>query len=34
MECYVHPGMDYLRVPEIVAQQRAFLLARIKDSSQ
>jgi len=33
MECYVHPNMPYLRVPEIVAQQRAFIYARIKERS-
>jgi len=33
MECYIHPGMDYLRVPETVAKQRAFLYERLKQRS-
>lgn len=34
MECYIHPGMDYLNVPLIVAKQRAFILERLKSSTQ
>lgn len=34
MECYIHPGMDYLHVPQIVAKQRAFILDRLKTASQ
>lgn len=34
MECYVHPGMDYLNVPHIVAQQRAFVYSRLLQRSQ
>ncbi len=25
MECYIHPGMDYLNVPRVVAKQREFI---------
>jgi hypothetical protein len=34
MECYVHPAMDYLHVPQVVAKQRAFIFERLKQSSQ
>jgi hypothetical protein len=34
MECYIHPGMDYLNVPKIVAMQRAFIYERIKERTQ
>ena len=34
MECYIHPGMDYLRVGAIVARQRAFIYDVIKQRSQ
>jgi hypothetical protein len=34
MECYVHPGMDYLDVPGVVARQRAFIYERIKERTQ
>jgi len=34
MECYVHPGMDYLNVSRIVAQQRAFVYSRLLERSQ
>jgi histone acetyltransferase len=34
MECYVHAGMDYLRVPEIIAKQRAFILDRLHTRTQ
>ena len=33
MECYIHPGMDYLRVSETVAKQRAFVYERLKQRS-
>lgn len=29
MECYIHPGVNFLRVPEMVAFQRNFLYERI-----
>mmetsp|Transcript_16354 Transcript_16354/g.32494 ORF Transcript_16354/g.32494 Transcript_16354/m.32494 type:complete len:102 (+) Transcript_16354:820-1125(+) len=29
MECYVHPGIDYSRVPEMLETQRAFITERI-----
>ena len=34
MECYIHPGMDYLRVKQIVARQRHFIYEIIKQRSQ
>ena len=36
MECYVHPSIDFTRVPEMLAAQRKFILDRIrlKSSSQ
>jgi histone acetyltransferase len=34
MECYIHPGMDYLNVPKIVAKQRAFVYDRLLARSQ
>jgi len=34
MECYIHPGMDYLRVTETVAKQRAFIFDRVKQRTQ
>jgi histone acetyltransferase len=34
MECYIHPGMDYLRVKQIVARQRQFIYEIIKQRSQ
>merc|ERR1719253_417435 len=30
MECYVHPSIDFTRVPEIVAAQRQFVLDRLR----
>ncbi|KAL7470948.1 hypothetical protein ACHAXS_011224 [Conticribra weissflogii] len=29
MECYVHPSIDYTRIPEMVQAQREFILQRI-----
>jgi len=34
MECYIHPGMDYLNVSAIVAAQRQFILDRVKELQQ
>ena len=34
MECYIHPGMDYMHVPAIVAKQRAFIYDRLLSRSQ
>jgi histone acetyltransferase len=33
MECYIHPGVDYLNVRGVVAQQRAFILQRMQERS-
>eukprot|EP00980_Cylindrotheca_fusiformis_P024951 scaffold12769_cov141-Cylindrotheca_fusiformis.AAC.11 len=30
MECYVHPSIDFTRIPEMLAAQRKFLLDRIR----
>jgi histone acetyltransferase len=30
MECYVHPSIDFTRVPEIIHAQREFILQRIR----
>ena len=30
MECYVHPSIDFTRIPEMLAAQRKFILERIK----
>lgn len=30
MECYVHPSIDYTRIPEMLAAQRNFILSRIR----
>lgn len=30
MECYVHPSIDFTRIPEMLAAQRKFILSRIK----
>lgn len=30
MECFIHPGVDYTRVPEMVAAQREFALSRVR----
>jgi len=34
MECYIHPSIDYLRIPEVVAAQREFILQRIRHLSK
>eukprot|EP00584_Thalassiosira_punctigera_P006388 CAMPEP_0172531646 /NCGR_PEP_ID=MMETSP1067-20121228/4963_1 /TAXON_ID=265564 ORGANISM="Thalassiosira punctigera, Strain Tpunct2005C2" /NCGR_SAMPLE_ID=MMETSP1067 /ASSEMBLY_ACC=CAM_ASM_000444 /LENGTH=473 /DNA_ID=CAMNT_0013316045 /DNA_START=34 /DNA_END=1455 /DNA_ORIENTATION=+ len=34
MECYVHPSIDFTRVPEMVAAQREFVLERIRATSK
>lgn len=34
MECYVHPGIDYLNVAGIVTKQRQFVLDRIQEFSR
>lgn len=34
MECYIHPGVDYLSVRSIVAKQRAFIMQRIEERSE
>lgn len=33
MECYIHPGMDYLNVTKITAKQREYIYDRIKEKS-
>lgn len=30
MECYIHPSIDYTRVPEMIRAQRDFIMSRIK----
>jgi len=30
MECYVHPSIDYTRIPEMLAAQRKYILSRIR----
>lgn len=30
MECYIHPSIDFTRVPEMIRLQREFILKRIK----
>ncbi|KAL3910577.1 MAG: hypothetical protein SGILL_007639, partial [Bacillariaceae sp.] len=30
MECYVHPSIDFTRIPEMLAKQRQFILGRIR----
>lgn len=30
MECYVHPSIDYTRIPETIEAQRKFILGRIR----
>lgn len=34
MECYIHPSIDYTRIPEIIAAQREFLHNRIQLTSK
>ena len=30
MECYVHPSIDFTRIPEMIKAQRAFIMERIR----
>ena len=34
MECYVHPGLDYLNIPLIIAKQRAYIYHCLQQRSQ
>ena len=34
MECYVHPSIDYTRIPEMIKAQREFILKRIRTVSK
>ena len=34
MECYVHPSIDFTRIPEMLVKQREFLLSRVKPIAQ
>lgn len=34
MECYIHPSIDYTRIPETIAAQREFILRRIREVAQ
>jgi histone acetyltransferase len=34
MECYVHPSIDFTRIPEMLAAQREFILSRIRLKAQ
>jgi histone acetyltransferase len=34
MECYVHPSIDFTRIPEMLAAQRKFILSRIRLKAQ
>mmetsp|Transcript_12400 Transcript_12400/g.26117 ORF Transcript_12400/g.26117 Transcript_12400/m.26117 type:complete len:582 (+) Transcript_12400:554-2299(+) len=34
MECYVHPSIDFTRIPEMLAAQREFILSRIRFKAQ
>ena len=34
MECYVHPSIDYTRIPEMIKAQREFILRRIRTVSK
>jgi len=34
MECYVHPSIDYFRVPEMIKAQREFILSRVRAISK
>ena len=34
MECYVHPSIDYTRIPEMIKTQREFILRRIRTISK
>lgn len=34
MECYIHPSIDYTRIPEMVSAQKEYILQRIKFTSK
>ncbi len=34
MECYVHPSIDYFRVPEMLKAQKEFIVSRIREVSK
>lgn len=34
MECYVHPSIDYYRIPEMIKAQREFIIKRIRVTSK
>jgi histone acetyltransferase len=34
MECYVHPTINYLDIPNMISRQRAFIHARLKEKAQ
>ncbi|GAX27816.1 histone acetyltransferase [Fistulifera solaris] len=34
MECYVHPSIDYTRIPELVQAQKDFIMSRIRLTAQ
>ena len=34
MECYVHPSIDYFRVPEMIKAQKEFIMSRIREISK
>ena len=34
MECYIHPSIDYARIPEMIKAQREFILDRIRTVSK
>ena len=34
MECYIHPTIDFTRIPEMVSAQKEFILQRIKHTSK
>lgn len=34
MECYVHPTINYLDIPNMIARQRAFIHARLKEKAK
>lgn len=34
MECYIHPSIDYTRIPEMISAQRQFILERVRIMSK
>jgi histone acetyltransferase len=34
MECYVHPSIDYTRIPEMIQSQREFILSMVRLNSK